>query len=125
MSLNLWLLVFEFGTCLGISAGVLFILRPALEGLLVDLCGKETSSRFWISFTQLMIFIAPLMTVLWMSVNVRIPADLIYAARETLMHALFGQFVGLAIIGMIVLKFSARDQRMRAAALERADTAAS
>ncbi len=112
---TLYLLV-EIATSLGISIAVLLLLRPVLGMFLCELCRGETRAAFWNTFTRLMLLISPLLVVLLFS-NSKSLYPVAFAAelRDVLLHSLLGQFIGLAIVGKILLNFSRRAQEAESA----------
>lgn len=107
---TLYLLI-EIATSLAVSVVVLLLLSPVLGGILCELCRGETRAAFWNTFSRLMLLISPLLVVLFFS-NSKSSSTVAFAAelRDVLLHSLLGQFVGLAIIGRILLGFSRRAQ---------------
>lgn len=102
----------EIAFSLAISAFVLHLLQPVLREMLGELCRRDSRAAFWGTFTRLMLFIAPLLVVVLLTRSVS-QGELVLAVelRSTLLHALFGQFVGLLIIGKVLLNFSRRSDR--------------
>lgn len=99
----------ELALSLAISTFILTLLQPVLREMLRELCRGESRAAFWSTFTRLMIFIAPLLVVILFT-RASHPGDivLVKALRDTLLHTLFGQFIGLLIIGKVLLNFSRR-----------------
>ena len=107
---TLYLLI-EIATSLGISVVVLLLLRPVLGVFLCELCRGETRAAFWNTFTRLMLLISPLLVVLQFSNSKSLyPISFAMELRDLLQHSLLGQFIGLVIVGKILLNFSRRAQ---------------
>ena len=107
---TLYLLI-EITTSLGISIVILLLLRPVLGGFLCELCRGETRAAFWNTFTRLMLLISPLLVVLQFSNSKSVyPVTFAMELRDLLLHSLLGQFIGLLIVGKILLNFSRRAQ---------------
>lgn len=107
MNLNLLAFLLEMLLSLAISMVVLMLLQPVLKDMLRELCRRDSRAAFWNTFTRLMIFIAPLLVVILFTRSTSPQAIILAGAvRDTLLHALFGQFIGLLIIGKVLLDFS-------------------
>lgn len=101
----------ELGISLNIIAAVIFLLQPVLQGLLREICHGEIRASFWSTFTRLMLLISPLLVVILFSHTLsEYPVSLTRVFRDTLLHALLGQFCGLLIVGGILLNFSRNEQ---------------
>jgi len=110
MDSNLIAFPLEMLVSISISGFVLFLLQPVLREILKELCRRETRAAFWTTFTRLMIFIAPLIVVVLFTKNTgQHFMELVETVRATLLHALLGQFIGLTIIGTVILRFSRDD----------------
>ncbi len=102
-SLSLFLL--EVFICIGISFSMLYLLKPLLREILVEACGTKTRAEFWVMFTQLMLFIAPLLIVIFFAptgevVNINITKVI----QDTLFRSLLGDFIALSMIGLVIWK---------------------
>lgn len=81
-----------------LSLVVLRLLSRPLACVLARICPDEPAAAFWLSYTQVMLTIAPLLvtlTVDWVAGTEQPLA----AARLTLMAALVGLLVGLHAVG--------------------------
>lgn len=107
MDTHLTTFLLEIFFSFSVSAVVLRVLRPVLHSMLLEMCQLETRAAFWDTFSHLMIYIAPLLVVILLS-NSTSTDDLILVetVHDTLLHSLIGQFVGLVVIGTIILNFS-------------------
>ena len=89
--------------CLGISAGVIMVIKAKLRDVLIETCGTEKRADFWLTFTQLMVLIAPLMIVIFFSPTSAITeANSITYLKNALFQTLFGLFTGLAVTGKVI-----------------------
>lgn len=86
------------GVSLLASLSVLAVLTPSLHQLLRRLCPDEAAAAFWLSYTRVMLVIAPLLLVLLMD-QLGDWQDPVTALRLALMAALAGLLIGLRIIG--------------------------
>ena len=110
MNDNLIAFTIEIVLSIAISAFVLSVLQPVLKAMLKELCRRDTREAFWSTFTRLMIFIAPLIVVVFFTQNTnQYPSPLVDTVRATILHILLGQFIGLLIIGQVILNFSRKD----------------
>jgi hypothetical protein len=102
---TLALFLFQIAICLSISLAVNYLLKGLLTDVLTETCGTEKRAAFWAMFTQLMLYLAPLLIVVYFA-----PADpvtdktLVHALKDTLFYSLFGLLAGLAVVGKIILK---------------------
>lgn len=104
-------LITELGIGLSVSVAVLFRVQAVLHDLLKEICHRETRADFWSTFTRLMLLISPLLVVILFSHA--LSEDAVSWARifrDTLLHTLLGQFIGLLIVGGILLNFSRGEQ---------------
>ena len=102
---TLTLFLVEIVICIGISFFVVYLLKPLLREILVDTCGNQPRAEFWLMFTQLMLFIAPLLIVIFFSPTKEIiHINLLEVIQDTLFRSLLGAFLGLAMIGRVISK---------------------
>ncbi|SRR5258706_7994392 len=74
------------------------VLSEPLHQLLVQLCPTGEASRFWVSFTAVMLYVAPLLFAVYFP-SLRDGAQLASVLRATLESALFGAFAALLVVG--------------------------
>ncbi len=104
----------ELFVSITLSALVLTILHPVLREILTELCERDTRATFWLAFTRLMVFIAPLIVVAVLTdATNRHFIALVDVVRGIIIHTLSGQLAGLVIIGYVIFKFSLQNQHMR------------
>lgn len=104
----------ELFLSLSFSALILVILQPLLTEMLTELCHRDTRAKFWMAFTRLMVFIAPLIVVAFLTDapdSKYMP--LVDVVRGIILHALGGQSAGLVIIGYVIFHFSVRNLEMQ------------
>ena len=102
---TLGLFLIEVFICVGISFSVVTLIKPLLHEILVEACGTKTRAEFWVMFTQLMLFIAPLLIVIFFApsgevVNINITQVI----QNTLFRSLLGDFIALSMIGLVIWK---------------------
>ena len=102
---TLTLFLLEVFLCIGISTSVIYLLKPLLREILTDTCGNQTRAEFWVMFTQLMLFIAPLLIVIFFaSTEVVANIHVVKVIQDTLFRSLLGEFIALAMIGQVIWK---------------------
>ena len=90
-------LITTIGISLLVSTVIVVALARPLRQILGLLCKGGESTSFWVSFTAVMLYVAPLfIAVFWTPI---FNTSLIYALRTALSSALFGAFAGLLIVG--------------------------
>lgn len=106
-----------YGLLLGIvvsilvSATAVAALSKPLHAVLSDICETERRSRFWLRFTNLMLFLTPLLTVILFGLNAtsisieQLDATLV---RRVLGSTLAGVFVALLGIAFMITSVPSR-----------------
>ena len=89
-----------------ISGFIVLRLQKLLRKIGAETCPRGSSTtEFWIAYTQLMMFIAPLILVAFISRADSAPATIAVAhLKNSLWVVLMGQFVGLILVGRAVWK---------------------
>jgi drug/metabolite transporter superfamily protein YnfA len=81
-----------------LSTVLVRVLSLPLTSVLSQICPSADAGRFWVAFTAVMLYIAPLFfAVFWESLVT--DADLAQVVRQTLVSALFGAFAALLVVG--------------------------
>jgi hypothetical protein len=80
----------------GVVAGVLT--RP-LRRLLVEACGTTERARFWVLYSDVMLFLAPLVAIAMLGKSGDVFTPTVAYCKAALGSALAGIFVALAVIG--------------------------
>jgi hypothetical protein len=82
---------------LALSTVILLAIAGPLRRVLALLCQHEDSTPFWVAFTAVMLYVAPLFfAVFWTPIY---ETSLVHALRSALVSALFGAFSGMLVIG--------------------------
>ncbi|MEQ1914911.1 MAG: hypothetical protein HOP24_05790 [Sideroxydans sp.] len=107
---NYLLLLVESLTSLSVSFAVLYVLSRPLMNVLSRICPDEHAAAFWLSYTKVMLLIAPLLLVLTMDLLAHFsnPLD---SWRFALIVALGGILVGLYTVGERLGKFVTTPQK--------------
>ena len=101
---------------LSMSLAVLRLLSRPLARVLTRICPDEAAATFWLSYTQVMLTIAPLLATLAIDGYAGTHHPLV-AVRLTVMAALVGLLVGLYAVGRRLGEF-VRPPGVRSAARE-------
>ncbi|MDD4911049.1 MAG: hypothetical protein PHP57_02030 [Sideroxydans sp.] len=107
---NYLLLLIESLTSISVSFAVLYVLSRPLMNVLSRICPDEHAAAFWLSYTKVMLLIAPLLLVLTMDLFAHFsnPLD---SWRFALIVALGGILVGLYTVGERLGKFVTTPQK--------------
>jgi len=80
-----------------VSTAILLTIVKPLRQIMAQLCKSGEATPFWVSFTIVMLYAAPLFSaVLWTPI---FRTSMVYALRSALIAALFGAIVGMLIVG--------------------------
>lgn len=100
---NLAAFAFEIIICSAMSFTLVRLLRPQLRHILEEICGSATRAEFWVVFTQLMLFISPLLIVTFFTKTAdRVAPNPVAIFQETLYRSLLGAFIALSAIGYVI-----------------------
>jgi hypothetical protein len=89
---------------IAVSATILVRLQSLLRRIGSEACDRASgTTEFWVAYTQLMMLIAPLLLVSWLS-HAGQHTGLVQQLKSSLATVLFGQFIGLALVGRAVWK---------------------
>ena len=93
-------LTLVFGSLLSISISVcvLYVLSGPLVNVLDKICPDHQAAVFWLSYTQVMLMIAPLLVVLTVDMFTQI-SDPVESLRLILMAVLSGLLISLYSVG--------------------------
>lgn len=84
---------------------MVYLLKPLLREILVDTCGTQPRAEFWVMFTQLMLFIAPLLIVIFYAPTKEVTnINVTEVIQDTLFRSLLGDFLALTMIGRVISK---------------------
>lgn len=107
---NSLLLLVESLTSISVSFAVLYVLSRPLMNVLSRICPDEHAAAFWLSYTKVMLLIAPLLLVLTMDLFAHFsnPLD---SWRFALIVTLGGILVGLYTVGERLGKYVTTPQK--------------
>jgi hypothetical protein len=90
---------------LGSSLLVIALLKTQLRDVLTEVCGTATRAAFWMSFTQLMLVIGPLLLViLFGDLKPGVSAYPAEEIKDGVFRSLFAIFIAIALIGRVIRK---------------------
>ena len=87
---------------LAISTFVTLAIRRSLNDMLVEVCGTEKRARFWLVFTNTLLFMAPLLAVMLFGgsgTSTETVLDVGYL-RQTISSIIGGLFITLLVVGV-------------------------
>ena len=105
---RLSLFLVELAICFLASGVVVLVLTGPLRRILIDACGSLERARFWVVYSDAMIFIAPLVAIVVFGKSSELSAPTLGFYKSALGSALFGVFVALAAIGLQVARLLPR-----------------
>lgn len=109
--MNAYFLLFaESLISVAVSLAALYVLAGPLVNILSRICPDEEAAVFWLSYTKVMLMIAPLLLVLMVDMVTHFSAP-IDSLRFALMAALGGLLIGLHSIGKRLGKFVTTPQQ--------------
>jgi hypothetical protein len=97
---------------LGLSAILVYVLSAPLRQVLNALCASGESSRFWVSFTSVMLFIAPLLLAV-LAISPRADFAVAQVLRTTLISTLLGSSLALTVVGLNIASSTPRPKASR------------
>jgi hypothetical protein len=107
---GLFLLLVESATSITLSLAVLYVLSRPLINVLSRICPDEQAAAFWLSYTKIMLLIAPLLLVLIVDLFTQF-SDPMDTWRFSLILALGGILIGLYMIGERLGQFVTTQQK--------------
>ncbi len=107
---NYLLLLLESLTSITVSLTVLYVLSRPLMNVLSRICPDEHAAAFWLSYTKVMLLIAPLLLVLTVDMFAHF-SDSMDTWRFSLMMALGGILIGLYMVGERLGRFVTSPQK--------------
>jgi len=81
-----------------LSTALVVVLSRPLEAILAQLCPSADASRFWVAFTSVMLYIAPLLFAMFFS-SFDTVNDVTAVIRLTLVTTLVGASAALMVVG--------------------------
>jgi nitroreductase len=81
-----------------LSAVLVRVLSTPLRSILTELCPSADAGSFWVAFTTVMLYVAPLFFAVF-SQGLNDDAEIAQVVRQALVSALFGAFAALMVVG--------------------------
>ena len=97
--------IIEIIITLLVRGATAFIVTTVLKDLLVDLCGDIVRATFWSRFTIIMLFLTPLMFVMFFGVSFDSGAADHTVVKRALGLSLFGVFCAMVTMAFQISKF--------------------
>lgn len=95
----------EVMICSAMSFVLIRLIKSQLRNILEEICGSATRAEFWVVFTQVMLFISPLLIVTFFTkTSDRVIPNPVAILQETLFRSLLGAFIALSMIGYVIWK---------------------
>lgn len=88
-----------------VTTAALGYLQPHMKTILTELCGTEERARFWPSFSNVTLFLTPLIFALRIQPESGTLATLIYAMSNQISLALLGLVLAIGIVGIMIGRF--------------------
>jgi len=86
-----------------LSTVLVAVLSRPLQSILAQLCASADASRFWVAFTSVMLYIAPLLFAMFFS-PFESNTDVAWVMRSTLVTTLVGASAALMVVGYNIAK---------------------
>jgi hypothetical protein len=81
-----------------LSTFIAVVMMKPLRGVLNQLCPGSDATSFWVCFTNVMLYVTPLLFTL-LFLGPAIAPDLVNIVRTALAASLFGSFAALLVVG--------------------------
>lgn len=106
--------IFVFITGLALTMVVALIaigyLRSHLKTILTDLCGSEERAAFWTAFSNVTLFLTPVIFALHFRPESGSTTALVYGLSDQIAAALLGFVAAIVMLGFVVGRFIARER---------------
>lgn len=93
------------GITIATTTAALCYLQPHMKSILTELCGTEERARFWTSFSNVTLFLTPLIFALRIQPQAGAAVTLIYAMGDQVSMALLGLVLAIGVVGIVISKF--------------------
>ena len=108
-----WLFASGLVVTIAVSALTLAYLRRPLVRILVDLCGTEDRAGFWLAFSNVTMFLIPVLFALHRHPASASFVEAIFGIGDQLEAALLGLVVSVAALGLVLSRFIQRNELAR------------
>ncbi|HKW87904.1 MAG TPA: hypothetical protein VJN21_04020 [Candidatus Acidoferrales bacterium] len=93
------------GLTIVITTAALCYLQPHMRSILTELCGTSERAHFWMSLSNVTLFLTPLIFALRIQPQAGTVVTLIYAMGNQVSLALLGLVLAIGIVGIVISKF--------------------
>lgn len=101
---SLYYFLIELTISISVGWIVIATLSKPLRNLLIDLCGTEDRADFWMTYSNIMLILAPLLANILFGVSGTVKMQDFYFYKTTFGCAIFGIFGALIFIGLQISK---------------------
>lgn len=114
--------IFIVGLALTVVLALIVIayLQSHLKAILTDLCGTQERAAFWTAFSNVTLFLTPLIFALHFRPGGESTTVLVYGLSDQIAAALIGFVAAIVMLGFVVGRFIARERMVPHA--QRVDT---
>jgi predicted permease len=85
-------------------------LQPHLKAILTDLCGTKERAAFWTAFSNVTLFLTPVIFALHFRPSDGSTTALVYGLSDQIAAALLGFVAAIVMLGFVVGRFIARER---------------
>lgn len=103
------LFTLEIVISISLSTIVVSLLSTPLRNALEDLCPTARQAEFWVAYTRIMLFLAPLMFVMLVDSMTHSRQNLVDDMQVSIIAILSGMILGMLIVGMNVFHPARRE----------------
>jgi hypothetical protein len=89
-----------------VSAAAIVSLNSRLSAVLTEICGTRERANFWARYTNVMLFLSPLLGVVLFTNSMYSQQIDFLLFKSAFKSALFGLFVALVVIGFQFVRFT-------------------
>ena len=106
------ILAFIVGLALTMTVALVAIgyLQHHLKAILTDLCGTEERAAFWAAFSNVTLFLTPVIFALHFRPESGSMTALVYGLSDQIAAALLGFVAAIVMLGFVVGRFIARER---------------
>lgn len=85
-----------------ICLGVILYFAPRLRKLLIELCGTGERADFWLAFSNVMLFLVPVLFALWVTPERGQDVPAMIGMADQLRWALAGLIISVLCMGIVL-----------------------
>ena len=84
---------------------VVLYLKPHLHRILVDLCGTQERAAFWTAFSNITLFLVPVIFAMHMRPQPGVELSSFFQVSQQLKFALIGLVTAVVVLGWVISRF--------------------